>query len=105
MTGLGILRSIQQWTFERRLHGREFVDGSVLIKRESDNNLLTASLLDRSTSGCRIAYSGGLLQPGEGLLVMAPFADFNAQVVWCRQTGDRVEAGLKLWPASRLTRH
>lgn len=100
MTGLGIVRRIQAWTFERRLHAREFADGSVLIRTEDGKQILTAQLLDRSPDGFRIAYTGARLTTGERLLLMGPFADFHARVVWSKRDAEREEAGLQVWPAA-----
>jgi hypothetical protein len=102
MSTLEIVRRFQRRALERRLHHREFADGSVLIKTQ-DNVLRTAELVDRSVGGLRIRFSGEALTPGFHLRVMTPFSDLHARVAWSRATETGAEAGLQVWPVDNRT--
>jgi hypothetical protein len=93
---LNILQSIHSWIHERRRNRREFVDGTVLIRRRnSRGELITACLVDRSAGGFRARYSGSALVPGEEVLLMTPYADFRACVAWSKCFEERKESGFR----------
>ena len=74
---------------ERRIHLASEIRLRVLPER---NKVIAAKIIDISSSGVCVRYSGEPLQPGT---VVIAWDAFQLRLVWTRQASDGLESGLE----------